>query len=261
MEAHLQWALNMKLIIKNTAAEVADYASDMVIKLVSDKPNCTLGLPTGETPKAMYLELIKAHKINNLDFSQVRTFNMDEYVGINPNDMDSYHYFMQDNLFKHININRNNTHMLNGLAENLEAECINYEAKIAQNGGIDLFIGGVGVNGHIAFNEMFSSLSSRTRCVKLANSTRSHNARFFNGKLDNVPTHAVTVGIQTILDAKKVIIMAVGVMKANAIRDAIDGYITHRSAITSLQAHPDAIIVCDVEASSLLSKEALARAS
>lgn len=193
----------------------------------------------------VYSELIKAYKEGRVSFKNVITFNMDEYVGIPEEHPQSYHYFMWDNLFRHIDIQESNINILNGNATDLEAECERYEAKIESVGGIDLFLGGVGSDGHIAFNEPFSSLLSRTRIKTLTDDTIEANSRFFDNNIDLVPKTALTVGVGTVMDAREVIVLASGASKSRSVKMAVEGAINHKWTITALQNHPKWILVCD----------------
>jgi glucosamine-6-phosphate deaminase len=181
---------------------------------------------------------------------------MDEYVGLKPTDPQSYRYFMEENLFKHVNLKPQNIHMLNGLTKDYEKECRNYEKAIKQAGGVHLFIGGIGSDGHIAFNEPFSSLSSRTRVKTLTEDTIRANSRFFDGDISKVPTTALTVGVGTIMDAAEVLILATGENKAEALHHGIEGAVSHVWTISALQMHPHGIILCDQAAASGLSDSA-----
>ena len=212
-----------------------------------DRP-FVLGLPTGGTPLGTYAELIRRHKAGEVSFRHVITFNMDEYIGIPRDHEQSYYTFMWTNFFSHIDILPENAHILNGNAEDIQAECERYEAKIKEVGGIDLFMGGIGPDGHIAFNEPGSSLTSRTRVKSLTTDTIIANSRFFDNDLNKVPKTAVTVGVGTVMDAREVMILANGHNKARAIREAVEGPVSQRWTITCLQLHPHGIIVCDEEA-------------
>ena len=240
----------MRVIIKDRSAEVAQWAAQYIVNEIkakaakSDAP-FVLGLPTGSTPLETYKELIRLHKAGEVSFKNVVTFNMDEYVGLEESHPESYHSFMWTNFFSHINIDPKNVHILNGNAEDLVAECEAYEAAIVEAGGIDLFMGGVGEDGHIAFNEPFSSLQSRTRIKTLTPDTIAVNSRFFGGDISKVPTQALTVGVATILSARKVMILATGPKKARALRHAIEGSYNHQWTLSALQTHPAGIIVCD----------------
>ena len=240
----------MRVIIKDHTTEVAEWAAAYIVSEIKAKASRTdapfvLGLPTGSTPLETYRELIRLHKAGEVSFKNVVTFNMDEYVGLEESHPESYHSFMWTNFFSHIDIDKNNVHILNGNAEDLVAECEAYERAIAAAGGIDLFMGGVGEDGHIAFNEPFSSLQSRTRIKTLTSDTIAVNSRFFGGDISKVPTQALTVGVATILDARKVMILATGPKKARALRHAIEGSYNHQWTLSALQTHPAGIIVCD----------------
>ena len=243
----------MIVIIRDTEKEAALWVADRIANAikakakVSDKP-FVLGLPTGSTPLKVYAELVRKNKAGELSFKNVITFNMDEYVGLPVEHPESYHSFMYNNLFNHIDIPRENIHILGGNAPDLAAECASYEEKIAATGGFDLFLGGIGEDGHIAFNEPFSPLQSRTRVVTLTDDTIRVNSRFFGGDVNLVPKQAMSVGVATVLGAKEVVIMAFGPKKARAIGEAIEGPITHKNTVSALQNHPDGIVVMDEDA-------------
>ena len=207
-----------------------------------------LGLPTGGTPKAMYRALIAKHKKGEVSFRHTVTFNMDEYVGLPADHPESYRTYMFRNFFDHVDIPHGSIHIPNGNAPNLAEECKAYEAAITQAGGIDLFVGGVGEDGHIAFNEPGSSLASRTRDKELTESTVLANARFFDNDPAQVPRSSLTVGVGTVMDAREVLILVSGAAKAYALHAAIEGGISHMWPISALQMHPKAIIVADEEA-------------
>ena len=243
----------MKVVIKETSQDVAQWAADHIVAQINKKAALTdapfvLGLPTGSTPLATYKALIEKHRAGEVSFSNVVTFNMDEYVGLAEEHPESYHSFMWNNFFKHIDIKPENVHILNGNAEDVEKECADYEAAIVAAGGIDLFMGGVGEDGHIAFNEPFSSLTSRTRIKHLTQDTIVVNSRFFDNDASQVPTMALTVGVGTVLSAKSVMILATGRKKARAIRHAVEGGYNHGWTLSALQVHPAGIIVCDDDA-------------
>jgi glucosamine-6-phosphate deaminase len=204
-----------------------------------------LGLPTGSSPLGIYRDLVRFHREGSLSFARVATFNMDEYVGLGGDHPQSYRRFMWDNFFQFIDIPRENIHLLDGMAADLDAECAAYEAAIASLGGIELFLGGMGEDGHIAFNEPGSSLRSRTRIKTLTAETRIANARFFGGDPDKVPLTALTVGVGTVMDAREVLIIVNGYRKARALQACVEGGITHMWTLSCLQMHPRAIIVCD----------------
>jgi glucosamine-6-phosphate deaminase len=245
----------MRIIINSDAAEVGKWVANYVIERIAktnptaDKP-FVLGLPTGSSPIPTYQELIRRHKSGEVSFKNVVTFNMDEYVGLPQDHKESYHSFMYDNLFNHIDIPRKNVNILNGNAGDLERECEDYEKRIISFGGIDLFLGGIGPDGHIAFNEPGSSLSSRTRVKTLRYDTIVANSRFFNGDMAKVPTKALTVGVGTVMDAREVLIIITGFNKARALREVVEGGINHLWTVSVLQMHQKGIIVCD-EASTL----------
>lgn len=240
----------MRLIIKDDYDACSRWAANYVAyRIKAFRPTKTrpfvLGLPTGSTPLGMYRELIKMYEDGKLSFANVVTFNMDEYIGLPPAHPQSYHYFMQENFFKHIDIRPENIHILNGMTRNYQAECENYEKAIRSYGKINLFIGGVGEDGHIAFNEPGSSLSSRTRVKTLTRDTIIANSRFFEGDAAKVPTTALTVGVGTIMDAEEVMILITGAKKARALRHAVAEGINHMWPVSILQMHQHGLIVCD----------------
>ena len=243
----------MRVIIEQDKAAMSKWAANHIIERIrtfaptEDRP-FVLGLPTGGTPLGTYAELIRRHKAGEVSFRHVITFNMDEYIGLPKDHEQSYYTFMWTNFFSHIDILPENAHILNGNAEDIKAECEQYEAKIKEVGGIDLFMGGIGPDGHIAFNEPGSSLTSRTRVKSLTTDTIIANSRFFDNDLNKVPKTAVTVGVGTVMDAREVMILANGHNKARAIREAVEGPVSQRWTITCLQLHPHGIIVCDEEA-------------
>lgn len=240
----------MKVIIRENASEGSLWAAHHIAdrinakKAVSDKP-FVLGLCTGSTPIETYAELIRMVKAGEVSFKNVITFNMDEYVGLPEEHPESYHSFMHKYLFDHIDIPAGNIHILNGNAADLEAECAAYEAEIQKFGGIELFIGGIGPDGHIAFNEPYSSLTSRTRVKTLTTDTIIANSRFFDNDVNKVPKLALTVGVGTVCDAREVMILVNGHHKARALRAAVEGAVSHEWTISALQMHPHGIIVAD----------------
>ena len=253
----------MRVIIKPDYDTVSKWVANYIVYRINKfRPTperlFVLGLPTGGTPIGMYKELINLYQKRKVSFENVATFNMDEYIGLPPTDSQSYRYFMEEHLFKHVNLKPQNIHMLNGLTKDYEKECHNYENAIKKLGGVNLFIGGVGEDGHIAFNEPFSSLCSRTRVKTLTESTRQANARFFDNNIEKVPTTAITVGVGTIMDSAEVLIMITGKNKAKALQHAIEGNISHVWTVSALQMHPHGLIVCDEEATSDLSPETIA---
>ena len=240
----------MKIIIRNNSKEGSLWAAHYIAKRINEKAAVTdkpfvIGLCTGSTPIETYAELIRMVKAGEVSFKNVISFNMDEYVGLPESHPESYHSFMHHNLFDHIDEKPENIHILNGNAKDVEAECAAYEKAIVDAGGFDLFLGGVGEDGHIAFNEPFSSLESRTRVVTLTQDTREVNARFFDGDFNKVPKQALTVGVATVLSSKEVVILAFGSKKARARKDAIEGPMSHYCTLSGLQAHPAGTIVCD----------------
>ncbi|MBR6408660.1 MAG: glucosamine-6-phosphate deaminase [Alphaproteobacteria bacterium] len=247
----------MRLIIKKTSDEASKWAANHIAQKINSFNNkpFTLGLPTGSTPLQTYDELIKLNKKGVVSFQNVTTFNMDEYVGLSDKCEQSYHYFMYHNFFDHIDIKKQNIHILNGMAENLEKECENYEKAIKDAGGIRLFLGGVGEDGHIAFNEPFTSLKSRTHVQPLTQDTIRVNSRFFSGDQSKVPTKALTVGVQTVMDSDEVLILAFGKNKAKALYHSLEEGISHKWTLSAVQMHENAVIVCDEDAASLLNKE------
>ena len=240
----------MRVIIEKNYEELSRWAARHVVETIkafqptAEKP-FVLGLPTGSSPMGMYAEIVKAVKAGEVSFKHVLTFNMDEYVGLPESHPESYHSFMANNLFNHIDCPKENIHILNGNAENLEEECKNYEKMIEETGGIDLFIGGIGPDGHIAFNEPYSSLTSLTRVKTLTTDTRIATSRFFGGDMNAVPTTALTVGVGTVMSAKEVMILCNGHNKARALQAAIEGPVTQTWTISALQLHQHGIIVCD----------------
>ncbi len=243
----------MRVIIEkdynNLSAWTARYIANQIndFNPTKDKP-FVLGLPTGSTPLATYKELIRLYNEGYVSFKNVVTFNMDEYVGLDENHPQSYHYFMWSNFFSHIDIKKENVNILNGMATDLDKECLRYEDKIKSYGGIDLFLGGIGVDGHIAFNEPFSSLTSRTRVKSLTYDTIMVNSRFFDNDISKVPTTALTVGVETITSAKTVIILVNGHNKATALKMSVEGAMSQAWTCSALQAHNKAILVVDESA-------------
>lgn len=243
----------MRVIIEPNYETASQWAANYVAKKINDfGPNeskpFVLGLPTGSSPLGMYKALIELNKAGKVTFKNVVTFNMDEYVNIPEDHPESYHSFMWNNFFSHIDIPKENVNILNGNAPDLEAECAAYEEKIKNVGGVTLFVGGIGPDGHIAFNEPGSSLSSKTRVKTLTYDTIVANSRFFGGDVNKVPKTALTVGVGTVMNAKEVLIIVNGHNKARALRHAIEESVNHMWTISALQMHPKGIIVCDDEA-------------
>ena len=247
----------MRVVIKDTNKSAGQWAARYIVERIlahqakTDKP-FVLGLPTGSTPLSTYEELIALHKSGKVSFKNVITFNMDEYVGLPEEHPESYHSFMWNNFFNHVDIDPANVNILDGNAENPELECAEYEERIRQAGGIDLFLGGVGENGHLAFNEPFTSAQSRTHVQTLTDDTILVNSRFFDYDINKVPKQAMSVGIATVLDAREVLILALGMKKAAAVKHCVEGSVTHVWPISNLQTHQKGILVCDELAASEL---------
>ena len=248
----------MRVIIEPDYESMSKWAADYVAKRIKEanptpeKP-FKLGCPTGSSPLGLYRELIKKYEAGELSFQNVITFNMDEYVNLPEEHPESYHSFMWKNFFSHIDIKKENVHILNGNATDLAKECEDYEKAIEAAGGIDLFMGGVGPDGHLAFNEPGSSLTSKTRIKTLTTDTIHANSRFFEGNLDLVPKQALTVGIGTVMAAKEVLLVCNGHAKARALKHCIDGSVSHKWTSSMLQMHPHSIVVCDEAACDELS--------
>ncbi|KLO13633.1 glucosamine-6-phosphate isomerase [Schizopora paradoxa] len=243
----------MRLIIRDDAAQVGQYIANYICKRINDfKPTANrpfvLGLPTGSSPIPTYKALIKMVKEGKLSFKNVVTFNMDEYVALPRDHPESYHTFMFREFFSHVDIPPQQVHILDGNAHDLHAECAAYEQLIKSVGGIELFLGGIGEDGHIAFNEPGSSLKSRTRIKTLAYDTILANARFFNNDINAVPRMALTVGVQTVLESREVVVVVTGQRKALALSKAIEEGINHLWTLSALQQHPWALIVVDEDA-------------
>ena len=248
----------MRVIIEPNYEAMSRWAANYVANRIKEanptpeKP-FKLGCPTGSSPLGLYKELIKKYEAGEISFQNVITFNMDEYVHLPEEHPESYHSFMWNNFFSHIDIKKENVHILNGNAEDLIKECEEYEAAIDAAGGIDLFMGGVGPDGHLAFNEPGSSLSSKTRIKTLTTDTIIANPRFFDGDLSLVPNQALTVGIGTVMAAKEVLLVCNGHHKARALQHIIDGSVSHKWTASALQMHPHSIVVCDEAACDELS--------
>ena len=234
----------MRLIIQESYSQLSQWAAAYIVKRINEFAP-TAEKPFGSTPLGTYKQLINLHKEGKVSFENVVTFNMDEYIGLPEDHPESYHSFMWNNFFRHIDIRKENVNILNGNAEDPQAECIRYEEKIKSYGGIHLFMGGIGPDGHIAFNEPGSSLASRTRMKTLTQDTIIANSRFFNNDINLVPKTALTVGVGTIMDAQEVLILVNGHNKARALYQAVEGAVNHMWTISILQMHPKGIIVCD----------------
>ncbi|HBR27817.1 MAG TPA: glucosamine-6-phosphate deaminase [Firmicutes bacterium] len=241
----------MRILIGKDYEEISKKAALMVAAQVMLKPNSVLGLATGSTPLGLYRELIAMYQRGELDFSAVRTINLDEYYPLAPDDPQSYHYFMNDHLFKQINVKPENIHLPKGNADAVKAECDAYETMISQVGGIDLQVLGIGVNGHIGFNEPHPFLHAQTHLVDLTAETIQVNSRFF-ASAEEVPRQAVTMGMGTILKARRILLIASGRSKAEAIKKTVNGLVTTECPSSFLQTHPAVTLVLDQEAAALL---------
>jgi len=240
----------MRVIIQPNADKVGEWVAAYITRRINrfkptPKKPFVLGLPTGSSPLPTYARLAQLHSQGMVSFANVVTFNMDEYVGLPEDHPQSYHYFMWENLFSHVDVQKQNVNILDGMARDLEAECAAYEARIKRCGGIELFLGGIGADGHIAFNEPGSSLASRTRIKTLTEDTRIVNSRFFGNDPDKVPKLALTVGVGTVTDSREVIIVVTGHNKARALMEAVEQGLNHMWTVSALQLHPHGIIVCD----------------
>ncbi len=243
----------MKLVIHKNYDDISNWTARYIAQrindfLPSDEKPFVLGLPTGSSPLGTYKKLIELNKAGEVSFKNVVTFNMDEYVGVAQDHPQSYYRFMFDNFFNHIDIQRKNIHILDGNTQYLNKECAEFEEKIKSFNGIELFLGGMGADGHLAFNVPGSSLNSRTRLVSLNYDTIVANSRFFNNDLETVPKQALTVGVQTVLDAREVVIIVNGYKKARALQKVVEEGINHMWTLSALQNHPRGIIVCDEDA-------------
>ncbi|WP_326511871.1 glucosamine-6-phosphate deaminase [Clostridium intestinale] len=237
----------MKILVVKNYDEMSKVAAKELAEIISKKPEATLGLATGGTPVGMYKELIDMHKNNSLDFSKVTTVNLDEYVGLSGEHDQSYRYFMDSNLFNHVNIRKEYTYVPNGLAEDMLKECVNYDKRIEELGGIDVQVLGIGSNGHIGFNEPSDTLSLGTHVTDLAESTIEANSRYFASK-EEVPTKALTMGLGAIMKAKKILLMVSGESKAEIMDKVVNGKITTQVPASFLQMHKDVVLIIDEDA-------------
>ena len=228
----------------NSYNKMSKLAAEMVAEQIINKPNTVLGLATGSTPVGMYRELVRMHREGDLDLSQVKTFNLDEYLGLSPEHPQSYHYYMYENFFKYVNIREENIHIPKGNAEDPVQECLDYEKEIEKIGGIDLQILGIGINGHVGFNEPNINLEAKTHIIQLSDNTITANSRFFKN-LDEVPKKAITMGMATIMRSKKIILMAWGAEKKKPILKVISGPIATEVPASLLQVHNDVILIVD----------------
>lgn len=243
----------MRILIHENYQNLSKWVAHYIAKKINDaKPSSSkpyvLGLPTGSSPIGVYQKLVDLYRDGKVSFKHVVTFNMDEYVGIPEDHPESYHYFMHSHFFGHVDIPKENIHILNGNADDLQAECNNYEEKIKSFGGIDLFLGGIGPDGHIAFNEPGSSLTSRTRMKTLTFDTIVANSRFFDNDINKVPKTALTVGVGTVMDADEVVIIINGYNKTRALQRVVEEGVNHMWTVSMLQLHKRGLIVCDEEA-------------
>jgi glucosamine-6-phosphate deaminase len=243
----------MRIVVAKDYEEMSGRAAKIVAGQIFVKPNSVIGLATGSTPLMMYKELIRIHLEDGLDFSEIITFNLDEYIGLAEDNINSYHYYMFDNLFRHINIKKENIFIPNGMASDIERECRGFEENIRAKGGIDLQVLGIGNNGHIGFNEPDIKFEATTHEVKLDEETILANARFFD-TIDEVPKFAISMGIKTIMHARKVVLLANGYSKAESLGKALYGGITPEIPASILQLHQDVTVVVDEECASFLKR-------
>lgn len=241
----------MNIIITKDYNEMSKVAANMIKEAILKKPNAILGLATGSTPEGLYNNLIEMNKNGEIDFSKVTTINLDEYIGLDRDNPQSYRHFMNSKLFDHININKERTFVPNGVAENIEEEARNYDKKIDELGGIDVQILGIGVNGHIGFNEPDDVLIAGTHKTKLTQSTIEANSRFFSN-IEDVPTEAITMGLGQILKSKKIILLVKGKNKADVVRELLKGIITTNNPSTMLNMHRDVTVVMEEEVNKLI---------
>ena len=243
----------MEIIIQPNPESASRVAARVIVRLLRENPNAVLGLATGSTPLLLYRELIRLYQEKQVDFSRVTTFNLDEYIGLPTEHPQSYHSFMWENLFRHVNITPKNVHIPDGLTTDIPVFCARYEEQIRECGGIDIQVLGIGTDGHVGFNEPTSSLVSRTRIKTLTVQTRRDNARFF-GSEDKVPHHVITMGVGTVMDARQCLLLAFGASKAQAIAEAVEGPITAMNPASILQMHPTAKVFLDEPAAARLKR-------
>lgn len=241
----------MRILKVKDYKEMSEKAASIVASQIILKPNSVVGLATGDTPKGMYNELIKMYNNKQIDFSEIKTFNLDEYYGLGRNNIQSYYNYMMKNFFEHININAKNINIPNGTSKDIDKECLDYEQKISNAGGIDIQVLGIGVNGHIGFNEPNVNFEAQTHLVNLNEKTIESNSRFFKS-IEDVPVKAISMGIKTIMRSKKIILLANGISKAEAINDTVNGKISPEVPASILQLHSDVTIIADNEATSKL---------
>lgn len=243
----------MRILVCKDYDEMSQKAAQMILSQITLKPNCVLGLATGSTPIGMYENLVRMYQQGIVDFSEVQTFNLDEYLGLLPTNQQSYHYFMNNHLFDHVNINKNHIHIPNGMADSIDEECQRYDQLIEEAGGIDIQVLGIGNNAHIGFNEPTINFEKGTHIVELDESTREANARFFN-HMDEVPKRAITMGTGSIFKSRKIMLLATGANKAQAIYDTVYGKVQPEVPSSILQFHNDIVLILDEEAAQLLSE-------
>jgi len=239
----------MKIVVFDDYSSVCKYVSDEIVSQIIKKPKSVLGLATGSTPLGVYKSLVERYQAKEISFKQITSYNLDEYVGINPRDINSYHYFMNVNLFKHIDIQPENINIPDGQTQNIEKECMNFDNKIYSSGGIDLQLLGLGGNGHIGFNEPGPEFMTTTHVVNLNNDTIVANSRFFES-VEEVPKQAITMGIKTIFDAKKIILVACGQQKKDIVKKLLQSKITPEIQASILHLHRDITVVLDRQAAS-----------
>ena len=242
----------MEVIVKKNYEEMSKAAATLFAAEIMENPKTILGMATGSTPVGLYKELVKMYEAGDLDFSQVTTFNLDEYIGLAPEHDQSYHYFMHDHFFDHVNIDPSRINLPNGMEPDEKKECARYDAVLRSVGDVDIQLLGIGRNGHIGFNEPGEAFELETHCVDLTPATIEANKRFFDGNEDLVPKQAYTMGIKTIMQARKVLVVANGLAKAKAVKAVVSGPVTPECPGSILQMHPDCILVADEEALSLL---------
>ena len=241
----------MRVIIVKDYGELSKKAAGILASQLILKPDSVLGLATGSTPVGTYAELVKLYKQGSVSFGDATTFNLDEYYGLDPSNTNSYIYFMNDNLFNHVDMNKNKINMPNGLAKDIQVECDSYEERIDAQGGIDMQLLGIGRNGHIGFNEPDIKFEATTHLVNLDDDTINANSRFFNN-IEEVPKQAISMGIKTIMHSRKILLLACGEEKAQIVYDMIHGKITPELPASVLQLHPDVIVIADKEAGKFL---------
>jgi len=244
----------MNIIVCQNYDHLSDYAKDLVINTINNNGKPVLGLATGSTPEGMYQALIKAYQEKHVSFKDVTTFNLDEYIGLGKEDPNSYHHFMDEHLFNHVDIDQNETFVPPGNTDNHEQACLDYEQNMHRHGDIDLQVLGLGVNGHIGFNEPGTPFDTRTHVIELDQSTREANARFFDS-IDDVPTHAITMGIETIMESKQILLLASGDSKKEAVQRLVNGEETPDFPASILHRHNNVTVILDRDAASLLSVE------